>query len=86
MDDIEITKRCAEASGVPFHPHYDPLTNDAQCFALVKRMRLRIDVSRSREWIVTPTSPSDRNFFLVENENLNRAICECVAKLAARGT
>lgn len=54
---------------------YHPLTSDAQAMALVKRFGLRI--------CKIPNSPWEVSFIhlVVYSENLNRAICECVAKM-----
>ncbi len=60
---------------------YDPLHDDAQCFALVKQFELRLQEPESqgdRRWRVTAWNPKT----VAQDTNLNRAICEVVAKLA----
>ena len=88
MTDLEITKACAEAMGVKILAEggfilasvngcavaYDPLHDDAQAMALVKKFNLRIwrtNFNGACGWDVGGTDSPD----------LNRAICECVAKM-----
>ena len=92
MNDLEITKACAEA--VDMHlslVHADglikywPLTDDAQAMALVKKLRLTIEAIEVGAWRV------ENEEDMVQHGNdelrtgfgtdLNRAICECVAKM-----
>lgn len=59
---------------------YDPLRNDAQAMALVKKFILRIDRTRGipEQWGVY----SKRNYQgMAISSDLNRAICECVAQM-----
>ena len=63
---------------------YDPLHDDAQAMALVKKFRLEIE----DEWLVsTSIATSNTEFWSAHGKDLNRAIVECVAKmeLAKRG-
>lgn len=96
LTDLEITKLCAEAMGLEVvdilgewrFPRtqyedslYDPLHNDRQAMALVKKFNLGIYFDlESKLWgcykFNKDTCDPD-----VENENLNRAICECVVEL-----
>ena len=55
---------------------YDPLHDDAQCFALVKKFNLML------LWL-EPQQLWSINFGVTRNQDLNRAICECVAKMHA---
>lgn len=95
MTDLEITKLCAEAMGINFREAdghigediglsflvtYEPLTNDAQAMALVKRARLCI-TSFENLFSVTDITGGANPRFYVEHTDLNRAICECVAKM-----
>lgn len=81
MTDAEITKRCAEAMGLDDRKlailesgfsgrRYDPLHEDADAFALLKKYpgwclgAMTIELERE---------PDKRDF--------NRAICECVANM-----
>jgi hypothetical protein len=102
MTDLEITKACAEAMGLlggdtgyallgrmENHP-YDPLHDDGQAMALVKNMELWIQPPRQGHL----TAPPSDYWFVAHsakggdsrNADLNRAICECVAKLSTSTT
>ena len=87
MTDLEITKRCAEAMGLSdIRPmchvcdamiQYEPLHDDAQAMALVKKIGLHI-VYRAPHmdaWRVDKA-----NKYATAND-LNHAICLCVAKM-----
>ena len=107
MDDLEITKLCAEAMGykidysstagggagntgfdmdgaavLDWHNGitFNPLHDDAQAMALVKEFYLNIlsDPSQVSYWEVN--NPYDFEA-TTRNDVLNRAICECVAKM-----
>ena len=91
MTDLEITKLCAEAMGGEgfaydeFGPKYDPLHDDAQAMALVKKFELSVEFSdefhTNSDWAVCRGTTIQ-----AYSRDLNRAICECVAKMqAARG-
>jgi hypothetical protein len=57
---------------------WQPLHDDAQAMALVKKFHLCIDICDGDDWMVTdPTKESLGAFW--RDENLNRAICLCVA-------
>lgn len=60
---------------------YDPLDDDAQAMALVKKFHIHIDTLSDGMWSVDVgwLKPGDE----VEDFDLNRAICECVAKVQA---
>ena len=88
MDDLTITRLCAEAMGQKgldaavrsrenLTLRYDPLHDDAQAMALVKKFELAI-MPESCEWTVT-SHPRLQSCAL--NADLNRAIVECVAKM-----
>ena len=59
---------------------YDPLHDDAQAMALVKRFNLLTDKVREANprWAVHPYGNFD---VMVYNHDYNRAICLCVAKM-----
>lgn len=98
MTDLELKKLCAEAlwgpdkvrspttgtdknccyffNGFDFGAEYDPLNDDAQAMALVKKFQL--NVNWCGDWEVTPQGAGSG-----ESLDLNRAICECVAKMQA---
>ena len=106
MTDLEITRLCAEAMGVPldkcsqkrwdqsssvygeeihrsgfFQEEYRPLNDDAQAMALVRKFHLEPRWGMTREaWLVTPSYEDCPYSWSVD---LNRAICECVAKMQA---
>ena len=85
MTDLEITKLCAEAIGWEIFEEngslweksglviYDPLHDDAQAMALLKKLNLCI--LPARVTVVVGQYSEARNM------DLNRAICECVAKM-----
>lgn len=92
MTDLEITKLCAEAMGYAATKHlslenviyaidYEPLENDAQAMALVKKFNLNISRIRPNiEWGVEKWGIE----YLEQStysKDLNRAICECCAKM-----
>ena len=60
---------------------YDPLKDNAQAMALVKRFGLQIIARLINPffWCVVDVNEN----FDAESEDLNRAICECVAKMQA---
>jgi predicted NAD/FAD-dependent oxidoreductase len=62
---------------------YDPLHDDAQAMALVKRFRLNVTVSGDTYWDVDNDDGSGRRFADAMQHDLNRAIVECVAKMQA---
>ena len=98
MTDLEITKFCAEAMGYDAYEwqtsgvvtgsnlpillptgrkiSYDPLHDDAQAMALVKMFNLCI--LPAKVTVVVGQYSEARNL------DLNRAICECVAKMQAK--
>lgn len=96
MNDLEITKLCAQAmgySGFRYHgnnPGYEcasvneiperywPLRDDSQAMGLVKKFRLSLDgVDKSKKWFAGDW----KTVSFAMDADLNRAICECVAKM-----
>ena len=85
MDDLEIRKLCASAMRIyhwgehDIHTEdghgYNPLHDDAQMAALVKKFRLSILYSRT-QWLVSPLTEQAEI-----HADLNRAVCLCVAKI-----
>ena len=57
---------------------YDPLHNDAQAMALVKKMDLRINRERHGTRYAVHTAQYQN---MIMDADLNRAICECVANM-----
>jgi hypothetical protein len=92
MTDLEMTKLCAEAMGISIAPWpnggfrivgqhrlYNPLHDDAQAMALVKRFKLQTLPNRAHSgWWVAGGLPKDA----IGNPELNRAIVECVARMS----
>ena len=70
-----IAGRLGNVDGV-----YDPLHDDAQSMALVKRFMLNICAFSGMAELGYQTR--DR-FTTFSDESINRAICECVAKMQA---
>lgn len=58
---------------------YNPLRDDEQCFALVKMFELRLRTYVKNKWQVWAPDQADTTDST--NGDLNRAICECVAKM-----
>jgi hypothetical protein len=93
MSDLEITQKCAEAMGDAMAQsgdlrtalyrfncwEYDPLHNDAQAMALVKKFKLELTCGLHDVWIASNRGTYD--YESGNNADLNRAICECVAKM-----
>jgi hypothetical protein len=87
MTDAEIVRKCAEAmfDALEWEQRlfaYDPLHDDAQAMALVKRFKLWIMPHyEGLAWLVSDANDTDK--YQSSSDDLNRAICECVAKLHA---
>jgi hypothetical protein len=86
MTDLEMTRLCAEAmfDRLAWEQRlfdYDPLHDDAQAMALMKRF----DVLRSSPTTVYTFAHCDEDGtpYYHSNDDLNRAIVECVAKIQA---
>ena len=84
MTDLEITKLCWEAmSGCEMDPDsntgniWDPLHDDAQAMALVKKLAMTLYRSHEGEWTAKVPYRSDMS----RNSNLNRAVCQCAARI-----
>ena len=66
---------------------YDPLHDDAQAMALVKKLGLSVESSALygrpiSRWTVQSAGLDGRRIgFIHSSTDLNRAICECVAKM-----
>ena len=96
MTDLEITKLCAEAMGITgwltgddpmvtneageFVEPYDPLHDDAQAMALVKKFELCISSEQDRNGKRWEAGDGDGRV-VGESKDLNRAICLCVANM-----
>ena len=89
MKDYEIIELCARAMGKPAYEPlaifegegtYDPLKNDAQAMALVKKLQLFImPEHEGLAWHVSDKKDNEK--FGVGDDDLNRAICLCVANM-----
>ena len=93
MNDLQINAACAVAMGIHHNVKplrgkvlrcyymsgnrelmYDPLHDDAQAMAMFKKFNLEIDKENS----VNSRGMVNFNY---RHNNLNRAICECVATM-----
>jgi len=97
MTDLEITKLCAEAmgytkwgchlGGLPGFTKetgvYDPVHDDAQAMALVKRFALSIGGGPDGWECWFEEGQNDFGGFWNKSDSLNRAICICVANMQA---
>ena len=99
MTDMEMTRLCASAMGIDTQESghelwlaghvadrlYDPIHDDAQAMALVKRFGLTCDPAEDVApftWRVCVADGGDwDNQIISEALDLNRAIVECVAKM-----
>ena len=93
MTDLEMTRLCAEAmgykgegisdhwGGFPIFASevgpYDPIHDDAQAMALLKKFALTITPDDGGYLVY----PDDESYFVENSRDLNRAIVECVAKM-----
>ena len=81
-----ISKETYERERDLAYDSYDPLHDDAQAMALVKKFHLQVDKTLRTpndpygQWIVSKTD----KFVSEPTSDLNRAICECVAKMQKR--
>jgi hypothetical protein len=97
MTDLEITRACAEAMGymdyvcqedyikLDRYTRYHPLHDDAQAMELVKKLNLSVNRHNEGQylnWMVGGFGYF-RNIHTENPEDLNRAICEAVAKMQA---
>lgn len=65
-----------------WHESYSPLYDDAQAMALLKRFRLEIFGAYAPRWSVTRLNDDVAQVApTIQSADLNRAICECVAKM-----
>ena len=77
LNDDEVTKSCAEAMGwTSRFVDYDPLHDDAQCMALVKKFNINICWHE-----INIPSNFQPTIYMWLRDDLNRAICECVADM-----
>ena len=60
---------------------YDPLHDDAQAMALVQKLGLDVQHYYWDNPVVSKHDAHGNLLAEVRNENLSRAICECVAKM-----
>lgn len=96
MTDLEITQLCFEAIsgiktprwGLQFFQiegvTYDPLHDDAQAMALMKRFKLECYCEEEHDdlWLVAPSTVLLSHLgHDVMDKDLNRAICLCVANM-----
>jgi hypothetical protein len=60
---------------------YDPLHDDAQAMALLKYNQLMVESNAVDFWCVKGWFGKEIAWKLFEGDNLNRAICECIANM-----
>lgn len=101
LTDLEVTKLCARAMGIPewatFSVEatataeseiYDPLHDDAQAMALVKKFQITCVYMmdyKTEEWTCEAfTGSGGRPQSSASDKSFNRAICLCVAQMQAR--
>jgi hypothetical protein len=69
------------------HYYWRPLTDDAQAMALVKKFDMVVEREKDKSFGITIFGNERKGghpTFVVRNQlDLNRAICECVAKMQA---
>jgi len=72
-----------QGSYVSHAGEYDPLHDDAQAMELVKKFKVCLVYAEDEEHEIGPIwqADIDDEKYLTTSDNLNRAICECVAKL-----
>ena len=64
------------------YTEYQPLHNDAQALALVKRFNVKLTKTPKYEtWRTVAYSEDNYFLFATTNQDLNRAICETIAKM-----
>lgn len=89
MNDLDLIKTCADRmeiaivwddGGYVYSEHYNPLADDAQAMALLKKFRLNIG-QLSNGGCKVFVMANFKDLSNSESKYLNRAICECVAKL-----
>lgn len=73
--DPEGYRICGPCQGIP-----DPLHDDAQAMALVKRLRLDVQSLKEVQWLVS-CPKRDALAEYVKDADLNRAIVYCVAAM-----
>lgn len=84
MDDLMMTELCAQAMGVALMgsdvPLWNPLKDDAQAMALVKKFMLEVDAFSN--CVDLPALRDPKGIYTTySDESLNRAIVECIAKM-----
>lgn len=60
---------------------FDPLHDDAQAMALLKKFKVELLIDKSDQWYAKTFGIGSP---CIANADLNRAICECVANLEAK--
>jgi hypothetical protein len=70
--------------GVANERGYMPLHDDAQAMALVKRFQLHVQTDYAGKWMAQTSCATELVVVIRDADDLNRAIVECVAMLAAR--
>ena len=63
---------------------YDPLHDDAQCMALVKRFGIGFDPTRGEDFASAAIRDEHGTMLIYCDPSLNRAICLCVANMQSK--
>ena len=85
MTDFDITRLCAEAMFDTLEWEqrlfdYNPLHDDAQAMSLVRKFQLSVYWIPDSEGGWSAAWDFDFHVY-ADNSDINRAICECVAKM-----
>ncbi len=75
-----------QAQHAPIYLEYDPLHDDAQAMALVKKLRLSVGPNAEhpdRWWTAWTNEAPFEEYQCADAVELNRAIVECVARIQA---
>jgi len=63
---------------------YNPLQDDAQAMALVKKLRICLEPASlvvGEEWHASVWSDAMSDYIVASGPDANRCVCECVAKM-----
>jgi hypothetical protein len=93
VTDVEMMRLCAAAVGITlgesngqlydkgtFAP-WNPVTNDTQAMLLIRKFRLEVSGANTEWCVCKAIGDYESAHAATHNINLNRAICECVARM-----
>ena len=84
-DRLEVVTWHGPDGEHPTYRIYEPLNDDAQAMALVKKFVLHIEWLATKDWAVDYGSRANPQHIAC-NPDLSRAIVECVAKMQSAKT